>query len=110
MPIYEYRCQQCGHEFEVLQKVSDPAPKKCPKCGNLNLKKMVSNTSFQLKGTGWYVTDFKDKQSKKPEIKETQGTKEAKEKKDKKEKSPNNSETQKAAGAKKTEQQEKIEK
>jgi putative FmdB family regulatory protein len=61
MPIYEYICRACGHEFEVMQKVSDDPLKKCPHCGRLKLQKMISNTSFQLKGEGWYVTDFRDK-------------------------------------------------
>ncbi|MDX2008981.1 MAG: zinc ribbon domain-containing protein [Myxococcaceae bacterium] len=55
MPIYEYRCQQCGNELEVMQKVSDPAPVKCEKCGAENShERLVSRTSFQLKGGGWY--------------------------------------------------------
>lgn len=61
MPIYEYKCQNCGHGFEQLQKVTDKSLRKCPECGKNHLKKLVSNTSFQLKGTGWYVTDFKNK-------------------------------------------------
>jgi len=61
MPIYEYKCQNCGHSFEQLQKVTDKLLSTCPECGKKQLKKLISNTSFQLKGTGWYVTDFKDK-------------------------------------------------
>ncbi|MEI8054541.1 MAG: zinc ribbon domain-containing protein [bacterium] len=61
MPIYEYKCQNCGHSFEQLQKTTDKLLSTCPECGKKQLKKLVSNTSFQLKGTGWYVTDFKDK-------------------------------------------------
>lgn len=60
MPIYEYRCPDCGHEFDKIQKMSDPAP-ECPDCGHEEVVKKVSRTSFQLKGTGWYVTDYKDK-------------------------------------------------
>lgn len=59
MPIYEYLCGKCGHDFEVLQKVSDAALRKCPACGALRLKKRVSKPTFRLKGTGWYETDFK---------------------------------------------------
>ncbi|MFQ5936168.1 MAG: FmdB family zinc ribbon protein [Acidiferrobacterales bacterium] len=66
MPIYEYRCGGCGHELEVMQRVNDPALKKCPACGKLRLRKLVSAAGFQLKGTGWYVTDFRDKDKKKP--------------------------------------------
>ncbi|MEW6433534.1 MAG: zinc ribbon domain-containing protein [Myxococcota bacterium] len=55
MPIYEYRCQKCGHHLEVMQKVSDPAPDPCPQCGAAQaLERLVSRTSFQLKGGGWY--------------------------------------------------------
>ncbi len=61
MPIYEYQCQACGHQLEHFQKVSDKALKKCPECGKQRLQKLVSSTSFQLKGQGWYVTDFRDK-------------------------------------------------
>jgi putative FmdB family regulatory protein len=55
MPIYEYACSQCGKTFDVMQKVSDPAPEKCEACGSTGtLSKMVSRTSFVLKGGGWY--------------------------------------------------------
>jgi len=64
MPIYEYKCQNCGHGFEQLQKVTDKLLHTCPECGKKQLIKLISNTSFQLKGTGWYVTDFKDKKEK----------------------------------------------
>jgi putative FmdB family regulatory protein len=60
MPIYEYRCDKCGAKTEVLQRLSDAPPKKCPECGKSALKKMVTAAGFQLKGTGWYVTDFRD--------------------------------------------------
>ncbi len=65
MPIYEYRCIACGQTSEFLQKVSDKPKKDCPECGKLELVKIISNTSFQLKGTGWYVTDFRDNDKKK---------------------------------------------
>lgn len=61
MPIYEYECKKCGHKFEQLQKITDKPLQVCPKCKKSALAKLISNTSFQLKGTGWYVTDFKDK-------------------------------------------------
>lgn len=55
MPIYEYKCSKCGKELEVMHKVSDPAPVECPECKSQNtLEKLVSRTSFQLKGGGWY--------------------------------------------------------
>jgi putative FmdB family regulatory protein len=59
MPIYEYQCESCGAHLEKLQKISDPVLKDCPECKKASLKKMVSATSFRLKGTGWYETDFK---------------------------------------------------
>jgi putative FmdB family regulatory protein len=59
MPIYAYRCQACGHDFEVMQKMSDPAPETCPSCGKAEVRKQLSAAGFQLKGGGWYATDFK---------------------------------------------------
>ncbi len=59
MPIYEYVCQKCGHEFEALQKFNEGPLRKCPDCGTLKLKRLVSAPQFRLKGTGWYETDFK---------------------------------------------------
>jgi putative FmdB family regulatory protein len=66
MPIYEYRCGECGQEHEVLQKVSEPPLTECPACGKPALKKQLSAAGFQLKGSGWYATDFKGS-AKKPE-------------------------------------------
>lgn len=59
MPIYEFRCTHCGKEIEVLQKISDPNPTTCPACGEATLTKKLSAAGFQLKGSGWYATDFK---------------------------------------------------
>jgi len=56
MPIYEYRCEHCG-DFEEMQRITDPPLARCPKCRR-KVKRLISNTSFQLKGTGWYVTDY----------------------------------------------------
>ena len=64
MPIYEYRCASCGHQQEFLQKVSDAPHTTCPKCGKPSLSKMLSAAGFQLKGSGWYATDFKGGSSK----------------------------------------------
>ncbi len=59
MPIYEYRCDSCNHEFEKLQKIADPPPAECPECGAADIRKLVSAAGFRLKGSGWYETDFK---------------------------------------------------
>ncbi len=61
MPIYEYRCGSCGHQQEFLQKVSDPPLTECPECKKPSFSKMVTAAGFQLKGSGWYATDFKNK-------------------------------------------------
>ena len=60
MPIYEYRCSACGHELEALQKLRDDPLTVCPSCGKPELRKQVSAAGFQLKGSGWYVTDFRN--------------------------------------------------
>lgn len=57
MPIYEYECTKCGHQTEVWQKFSDPAMTKCELCRG-RMKKLISQSTFHLKGTGWYVTDY----------------------------------------------------
>ncbi len=59
MPIYAYRCEACGHAKDVLQKISDPVLTDCPACGVPAFKKQVTAAGFQLKGSGWYVTDFR---------------------------------------------------
>ncbi|MEA1889140.1 MAG: FmdB family zinc ribbon protein [Pseudomonadota bacterium] len=69
MPIYEYKCEECGHQMEAIQKFSDDPLTECPKCKKQALKKMLSASAFHLKGTGWYETDFKGSGSK-PEKKE----------------------------------------
>ena len=61
MPIYEYDCPDCGHQFETIRKISDGPLTTCPSCGEDSLKKLISKVAFRLKGTGWYETDFKDK-------------------------------------------------
>jgi putative FmdB family regulatory protein len=76
MPIYEYRCGACGQEHEALQKVSEPPLVQCPACGKPQLHKLLSAAGFQLKGSGWYATDFKGNgkkktEEKKPEQKES---------------------------------------
>lgn len=71
MPIYEYRCSDCGFQEEYLQKVSEPPLTKCPSCGKETFNKLLSAAGFQLKGSGWYVTDFRNKSSAKTESKGT---------------------------------------
>ena len=80
MPIYEYKCERCDHQFEILQKISDKPASTCPACNADSLRKLISAAAFKLKGTGWYETDFKtgskknivdtkDEKSKKPKEK-----------------------------------------
>ncbi len=66
MPIYEYRCGVCGFQKEFLQRISDALLTDCPECGKSALGKMVTAAGFQLKGSGWYATDFKNQGSAKP--------------------------------------------
>lgn len=66
MPIYAYQCQACAHAFDVMQKMSDPAPTVCPACNHGELRKQLSAAGFQLKGKGWYATDFKGGSSSSP--------------------------------------------
>lgn len=67
MPIYEYACDKCGHEFEREQRMSDPPIKTCPKCKGRKVTKLISRSSFVLKGGGWYADGYAD--AKKPETK-----------------------------------------
>jgi len=65
MPIYEYRCDACGHELDALQKINDAVLTDCPACDASALRRLISKPSFRLKGKGWYETDFKsDKETK----------------------------------------------
>jgi len=71
MPIYEYRCHRCGKTTEIMQKLSDLPLRRCPSCSG-KISRIISNCSFQLKGSGWYVTDYKKKETgkdKEPESK-----------------------------------------
>ncbi len=61
MPIYEYQCSQCNHQLESFEKMTDTPLTDCPACGKSTLQKLVSASGFQLKGTGWYATDFRQK-------------------------------------------------
>lgn len=64
MPIYEYECTSCHHHFDLMRKISDEPVKQCPHCNKNTAVKLISAAGFQLKGTGWYATDFKDKKDK----------------------------------------------
>ncbi len=70
MPIYEYECEDCGDNFEVFLGFKDPPVKECLHCKSSNIRKLVSNCSFQLKGTGWYVTDYARKDAQKDQKKD----------------------------------------
>lgn len=61
MPIYEYECKSCGYRFEQLQRISESVLEVCPQCRKKSLVKLISSVGFQLRGSGWYVTDFKNK-------------------------------------------------
>jgi putative FmdB family regulatory protein len=74
MPIYEYRCAACGHEIEALRRLSDAPLTMCPSCQKPELKKLLSAAGFQLKGSGWYATDFRNSGAK-PAAKEKSETK-----------------------------------
>lgn len=71
MPIYEYLCNSCGAEKEHLQKISDVPIAACPVCGSSNYTKLISAAGFQLKGGGWYVTDFRNNKTKQTDTKST---------------------------------------
>ena len=73
MPIYEYRCEACGFQKEHLQKLSDAPLTDCPECGKVSYAKLLSAAGFQLKGSGWYATDFKGGSTPKAEPPPCQG-------------------------------------
>ncbi|MBE2261842.1 MAG: zinc ribbon domain-containing protein [Burkholderiaceae bacterium] len=73
MPIYAYRCESCGHAKDVLQKMSDAPLTVCPSCGASTFTKQLTAAGFQLKGTGWYATDFRGGNSSPPAVKESDG-------------------------------------
>jgi len=59
MPIYEYKCKECNHQFDIMQKMADEVLTDCPECNKSALKKQITASGFRLTGTGWYETDFK---------------------------------------------------
>jgi len=73
MPIYEYKCSKCGHIQEAWQKFSDPPLEGCEVCGS-PVKKIISNNTFHLKGTGWYVTDYASKKAESQQTEKTTST------------------------------------
>ena len=83
MPIYEYHCKHCEKDFDVFKKISDSADEKCPEC-NKKMKKLVSAAGFQLKGTGWYKTDYASKKSNGKETSKKGETKDTPKKEEKK--------------------------
>ncbi|OGA30372.1 MAG: hypothetical protein A2W81_01685 [Betaproteobacteria bacterium RIFCSPLOWO2_12_61_14] len=72
MPIYEYRCSSCGFQKEYLRKVHDPLLSSCPECGKASFEKMLTAAGFQLKGSGWYASDFKNSGAKPPQKEKTE--------------------------------------
>lgn len=66
MPVYEYQCQDCGHQFEASQRITEPKLTDCPECKKPKLERLISSTSFQLKGGGWYRDGYGDKKGGKP--------------------------------------------
>ncbi|MBC2713907.1 MAG: zinc ribbon domain-containing protein [Desulfobacteraceae bacterium] len=79
MPIYEYECAKCGHIHEIMQKMSDKPLSKCPNCTG-KLHKLISQSSFHLKGSGWYVTDYANKSNSSPASVKNKETKKAEKK------------------------------
>ena len=69
MPIYEYQCKQCQHQDSEIESINAPRIKKCPACGKRSFSRLISASAFHLKGSGWYVTDFKNKKADKPDKK-----------------------------------------
>jgi putative FmdB family regulatory protein len=74
MPIYAFECDACGHQFDRLQKMSDPDPTECPECGAPKVRRQLTAPAFRLSGSGWYETDFKKDGDKKRNLAEGGGT------------------------------------
>ena len=75
MPLYEYRCESCQHQFEVIRKFSDAPLAVCPSCGAGPVVKLLSSPAFQFKGTGWYITDYARKDSGKSDSEKSEAAK-----------------------------------
>jgi len=104
MPIYEYKCDKCRKHHEIMQKITEKPLTICPSCGG-NMKKMISSTSFVLKGSGWYATDYGDKNRKSS----TKEGSEKKEKSDSTEKSEHKKEKTDSTDGKETKKESKSE-
>lgn len=100
MPIYEYQCRRCAHQFETMQRMSEPALTECPECGVDSLRKLISPVAFRLKGGGWYETDFKKGDARNVIKSEPSGDKEGETpaKKDDKDASPKSNSDSKSNG------------
>jgi putative FmdB family regulatory protein len=96
MPIYEYQCSKCGHQTEVWQKITDPPVTRCEMC-NGRMRKLISQSTFHLKGTGWYVTDYASKGRKDTSAPAAKIESKAADKAEKKAASPSNEKKPKAS-------------
>ncbi|MGD2126166.1 MAG: zinc ribbon domain-containing protein [Desulfobacteraceae bacterium] len=94
MPIYEYECTKCGHKTELWQKITDPPEGKCARCKG-KMRKLISQSTFHLKGTGWYVTDYASKHSTDTTEAPADKKSKAKEKSDQSDKKPDSSASEK---------------
>jgi putative FmdB family regulatory protein len=108
MPLYEYHCDACGREFELIRKFSDPPLEKCPHCDSGPVRKLMSSPAFQFKGTGWYITDYAKKEAGSPsgDGKPEAGAKDAGEKTGEK----SGEKTDKTGGTEKSDKAEQAEK
>ena len=102
MPIYAYRCSACSYQNDYLQKISDPLMTECPECGKSTFEKQVTAAGFQLKGSGWYVTDFRDNGKKAKQGAAKEESKESKESKASSDKGSSESGSSSADGGSKT--------
>ena len=97
MPIYEYRCEQCGHQDSDMDSINSPRVKKCPQCGRRTFSRLISAAAFHLKGGGWYATDFKNKPKTTKSAADAKDSKSAKDGNDKSAKDSNDKSADKSA-------------
>ncbi len=108
MPIYEYRCKQCGHQDSDIDSIHAPRVKKCPQCGKRSFSRLISAAAFHLKGGGWYATDFKNKGKKADKEDKAGGTeKDGKDEKGKEEKDGKKADSAQKTDSAKSEKTEK---